>query len=149
MAQRATLWTLAALVGILAIVLFLPLWSMDRKPRQDTSLSRLHMLSMAISAYADDNEGTLPSMQNIAALKKAVYPTYLREEKFFRQPDTQEPYRTNPFLSGKRWADVKRYESWMVSVYGVSHPDSDNYDVLFLDGHVRRIPAAEWPRIQK
>ena len=62
-------------------------------------------MALAVMMYAQDFKQTLPPLKTIERAKAALSP-YVRDEDIFTQPDTKQPYKTNPILSGKKMAHI-------------------------------------------
>lgn len=114
------------------------------KPVNYSSDSNLKQLGLALIMYAQDYDSVLPPMKEAATVKKALLP-YTKDESVFVRPDTQEPYQPNPILSRKKLAHIK-FPASMVALYESSPAADGTRGLLFLDGHVARIPEAEWPQ---
>jgi prepilin-type processing-associated H-X9-DG protein len=111
------------------------------------SLSRLHQLAKALTAYEWDHDEQLPPLWDAATAKKALLP-YVRGGSALVHPQTGEPYQPNPTLSRQSLASTA--EPWKMAVFWEARPGADGTrGVVFVDGHVRRVPEAEWPEIRR
>jgi hypothetical protein len=97
--------------------------------------------------YASDYDETLPPMKDAAEVKKALLP-YVRSETIFVQPGTDEPYEPNLILSGKKIAHIE-YPNQMIVFYEKTAATDGTRAAAFLDGHAKRVSAAEWERLKK
>jgi hypothetical protein len=107
----------------------------------------LHQVGLALLMYAQDHGDVLPAMKDAAALRAALS-SYVPEPSLFRSPMTGEPFAPNPALSGRKYAHISAPES-MVALYEATPAEDGTRAVLFLDGNVRRIGAADWPRVAR
>lgn len=69
--------------------------------------------------------------------RRLFYP-YVGDERFFMQPDTQQSYRFNEILGGKKMAHIPNHQSFAV-FYEAQPADNETRAALFLDGHVERL----------
>ncbi len=116
------------------------------KAGRATGLQHLRALGVALLAYAQDGDKTLPPLQDLAATRKALLP-YVKEEAVFAHPDTKEPYRANAALAGKKLAAIAQPADTIV--FYEAKPVSNTRGVLYLDGHCKRIPESEWPEVKR
>ncbi|MBI3922616.1 MAG: hypothetical protein HY318_14430 [Armatimonadetes bacterium] len=130
---------IAAQNGLLGIIA-----EQTAKPVNASSDSNLKQLGLALIMYANDYDDVLPPMKEAATVKKALLP-YIRTESIFVHPGTHEPYQPNPILSRKKLAHIK-FPASMVALYEASPAADGTRGLLFLDGHVARIPETEWPQ---
>ena len=73
---------------------------------------------------------------------------YVASKAVFTQPSSKEPYQPNSAVSGKRLAEVAKPEKTAV-FYETKASADGTRGVLFLDGHVERVPEAVWPRLKQ
>ncbi len=112
---------------------------------ENQSLTNLKQLGLGITQYVQDYDEKFPPMQSIAIAKKAIYP-YVKSDAIFQHPATHEPYRPNTSLSGHSLAEIEAPAS-TVAYYEASAATDGLRAVLFTDGHVQRLPDAEWRRL--
>lgn len=106
------------------------------------SASNLKQIGLALTQYTQDSDEVFPPMKSAAQAQKALMP-FVRDAAIFVQPETKQPYQTNPLLSGRSLAVVDAAAETVA--YFEAAPDSDGMRaVLFTDGHVKRISEAEW-----
>ena len=117
----------------------------DADPAQ-TSLSNLKQIGLGLMQYVQDYDEKLPPMKSAAVAKKALSP-YVKNDSVFQNPQTHEPYLPNTSLSGRSLATFER-PSDMVIYYEASPAPDGTRSVVFLDGHVKRIPEAQWPALK-
>lgn len=108
------------------------------------SVTNLKQLGLGLVQYNQDYDEMFPPMQSIAIAKKAIYP-YIKSDAIFQHPVTHEPYRPNTSLSGHSLAEIDAPAS-TVAYYEASATNGLRA-VLFVDGHVKRLPDAEWRRL--
>lgn len=111
---------------------------------ENQSLTNLKQLGLGMTQYVQDYDEKFPPMQSIAITKKAIYP-YVKSDAIFQHPVTHEPYRPNTSLSAHSLAEIENPTS-MVAYYEASTVNGLRA-VLFVDGHVKRLPDAEWRRL--
>jgi hypothetical protein len=111
------------------------------------SLSNLKQMALAVVMYAQDSDEVLPPLKTIDAAKEALSP-YVRDESIFTQPDTDQPYKTNPVLSGKKLAHITDRAD-MILFYEAKPAEDGTRGASFLDGHAKRLSADEWERYKK
>jgi len=85
-------------------------------------------------------------MQSAAVTKKAIFP-YVKSDDVFQYPMTHEPYLPNKSLSGRSLASFNS-PSDMVAYYEAVPTPGGTRAVLFMDGHVKRIPESQWPALK-
>lgn len=93
--------------------------------------------------------GRFPQLKNPLSweARRQFYP-YVRDERWFLHPVTEEPYLFNEILSHKNPAHIPNSQSF--AVFYESKPGADERrGVLFLDGHVERVKAEHWEKIKK
>ncbi|MBV9851884.1 MAG: hypothetical protein JO250_19630 [Armatimonadetes bacterium] len=106
------------------------------------SLSNLKQLGLAVLQYTQDHDETLPPMQDAATVKKAIYP-YVKSDAVFINPLSKQPYVPNTSLSHRKLASVSAPASLVLYYEATPAPDNTRA-VLFMDGHVKRIPESQW-----
>lgn len=111
------------------------------------SVRSLKQLSLGLIQYVQDYDENLPPMKDAATVKKALLP-YVKDKQVFVQPDTQRPYKVNTSLSKRSLASFN--DPATMVIFYEDAPDADNMRaVAFLDGHVKRIPEAQWPALKR
>lgn len=110
------------------------------------SLSNLKWIGLAMTMYIQDYDETLPPMLSAAAVQKALLP-YAKRSAVFQQPEAHAPYLPNTSLSRRRYRTFKDPAD-MVIYYEAAPGLDGTRAVLFLDGHVQRIPKAQWPALK-
>ncbi len=112
-----------------------------------SSVSNLKQVSLGLLQYVQDYDENLPPMKDAATVKKAIYP-YVKSDQIFIQPDTKRPYKPNSSLSGRSLATFSA-PATMVTFYEDAADQDNTRAVAFLDGHVVRIPEAQWPSLKR
>ena len=122
----------------------------QRLPQEDlnaASLSNLKQLALALSMYAQDWDAQLPPMDDPATVKEALLP-YANSGAIFINPMTKKPYLPNAKFSQRKLIHLP-YPAEMVVFYEAQPQPDGSRDASFLDGHAKRVTAAEWERIKK
>jgi hypothetical protein len=109
-------------------------------------LQNLRQIGLALIAYAQDGDKTLPAMKDAETTRKALEP-YCKAKNVFTSPDTKELYVPNASLSGKKLADITGREN-IVAFYD-SQPVNGARGVVFLDGHTERVSDDKWTALKK
>lgn len=120
---------------------------LDGQSLSQMSVSNLKQLDLGLLQYMQDNDEYLPSMKDVATVKKAIYP-YLKSDQIFLQPETKRPYQPNASLSKRSMASFND-PATMVVLYEDAPDAANTRAVAFLDGHVKRIPEAQWPALKR
>lgn len=162
------------LLAAVAVVLLVP-WRVTaqtsggtRSPElQAEAQSRLKQLGRALQMYAQDYDETLPPMQSPAAVKKVLSPYVRKNDAVFLDPRTNAPFQPNASLSGKRIGTVtltlKRashrvrikergevtHPGEVVALYELTPDAQGERNVMYVDGHVKRVWEAEWQRLKQ
>lgn len=98
--------------------------------------TNLRLLSQAVLQYTQDNDETLPPMQNAQVFQAAVRP-YAVSAAAFYCPETGLPYTPNAALSGKFLTSLSG-DTDTIELARDSQPHADGlYTVLFVDGTVK------------
>jgi prepilin-type processing-associated H-X9-DG protein len=105
-------------------------------------LDNLRQLGVALIAYAADGDKRLPPLNDLAATRQALLP-YTSNKDLFGDP----PYRANAALAGKKLHEIAKPAE--TAVLYETQTSSAGRGVLFLDGHVARVPETEWPTLKK
>lgn len=109
-------------------------------------LQNLRQIGLALIAYAQDGDKTLPAMKDAETTRKALEP-YCKAKNVFTSPDTKELYVPNASLSGKKLADITGREN--IVAYYDSQPINGSRGVVFLDGHTERVSDDKWTALKK
>ncbi|HVF11147.1 MAG TPA: hypothetical protein VNA16_10110 [Abditibacteriaceae bacterium] len=112
-----------------------------------SSLSNLNQLGQALAMYTQDYDEVLPPMKDATTMKNALM-VYVKNERIFISPITNEAYLPNPILSNKKLAHIVNPAS-LVSLYEPSPAPDGTRGVCFVDGHTKRIKETEWPQVKK
>jgi prepilin-type processing-associated H-X9-DG protein len=80
-------------------------------------------------------------------LRQTCYPM-VHDKRLWEHPSTEEPFRLNPELSGKKLKDVAN-RNLLFMVYEAKPAADGTRGVLFADGHVERVEAERWTRLMK
>lgn len=111
------------------------------------SLARTNLLRLggALDLYARAHGGTLPPLQNFAVAHKALLPYAGRLA--FTHPAPGAHFVFNPILSGRKIVHIAQPRD-MISAYEVP-PSGAKRAVLFLNGTVRFLDAAQWRKYSR
>ena len=115
--------------------------------RNAASQKNLHLIGLAMIAYAQDHNGTLPPAQTPGIARK-VLTFYAGSDKIWVRPDNGQAYLPNAKMSGRKTAHIANTDEW-VAFYEANASADGTRGVVFLDGTVARITAADWPRYKK
>jgi prepilin-type processing-associated H-X9-DG protein len=80
-------------------------------------------------------------------LRQTAYP-FVHDKRLWEHPSTNEPFRLNPELSGKPLLEVTNRKT-LHMIYEATPAADGTRAVLFADGHVERVDAARFTRLQK
>lgn len=112
----------------------------------EVSTSNLKQIGLGLIQYTQDNNETLPPMQNASAAKAALFP-YIKSDSVFEQPPSHTFYRPNASLSRRKLASFDSPAT--MAAYFETSPQADGRRaVLFLDGHVKRLEDPEWQQVK-
>jgi len=111
------------------------------KAAKASGLQNLKAIGVALLAYAQDGDKTLPPMKDADATRKALEP-YCKLKNAF-----DGTYLPNPSLSGRKLAEIEK-PGEIVAFYE-SKPSGDTRAVLYLDGRCERIAESKWPALKK
>jgi hypothetical protein len=111
------------------------------------SLDNLLRLGAALTSYAAEGGGKLPSMKDVPALRGALGPLVRASD--FVNPLTNMPYKLNISLSGKNWFDLKVHARRTVAIYEATVAPDGTRGVMFVTGEARRVPEREWLRAKR
>jgi len=115
--------------------------------RRRSSHANVRRLTGALLAYARNNEGRLPSMNDAATVKAALDP-YVKNERIWFHPRTGEMYQPNPALSYRKLDDIANPHE--VVAFFSPRPDRKGRRVVgFLDGRVWRLSEESWPALRQ
>ena len=122
----ALLMLVVAAPGYIALQQF----SYERGSRSSPELTNLSILSAGLRVYTED-WSVFPPMQSRSAVRGALaeYGAVTRDSSgrtrsTLEGPKMKQPFQPNPFLSGRKRADFRGAEKWMVTFFNVSkmHP---------------------------
>jgi prepilin-type processing-associated H-X9-DG protein len=121
-------------------------------PQQMTAAStrQLQQLGRGVLTWLNARgRGVLPVVGGpvTPALQRQFYP-FVHDQRLWTNPVNQQPYRANPALSRRRVRDVTNAR-FLPLFYEATPGADDKRGVLFLDGHVERVTAERWQRLQK
>lgn len=138
---------IASLDGIQA---FVPVSAAQAQAQTDQvaeaqSENNLKQIGLGMIQYTQDADEKFPPMQSAEIAKKAIFP-YVKTDLIFVHPRTHEPYRVNTSLSGHSLDEIVS-PAQTVMYYEASAAPDGLRAVLFADGHVKRLPDAEWRRL--
>lgn len=110
------------------------------------SVKNLKQLQMGIAMYTQDWDSVLPNLQTASAAQNCLK-VYIKSPLIFVTPDTNQPYLPNAALSGKKLASIPNPNSTVL--FYEPEPMSDGTRaVAYVDGHVLRIPEADWTKLK-
>jgi prepilin-type processing-associated H-X9-DG protein len=109
-------------------------------------LQNLRQIGLGLLAYAQDGDKTLPAMKDAEEAGKALAP-YCKNKDVFTSPDTKQLYTPNASLSGRKLAEIAGREG--IAAFYDAKPVNGSRGVVFLDGHVERVPEAKWPNVKQ
>lgn len=112
------------------------------------SVRTLTQLGQGVMRYLRAR-GSLPRLRNpIPWDAGRVFYPYVGDERLYMHPSTQEMYRYNEVLGGKKIVHIKDRQS-MAIFYEATPGGDGTRGVLFLDGHVERLTPDRWRTIMK
>jgi hypothetical protein len=111
------------------------------KAAKASGLQNLKAIGVALLAYAQDGDKTLPPMKDNDATRKALEPYCKIKDAF------NNGYLPNPSLSGRKLADIEK-PGETVAFYETK-PNNDTRAVLYLDGRCERIAETKWGALKK
>ena len=115
--------------------------------RNGASQKNLHLIGLALIAYAQDHNGTLPPAQTPGIARK-VLTFYAGSDKIWVRSDNGQAYLPNPKMSGRKTSHISNPDEW-VAFYEANPASDGTRGVVFLDGSVARVTMADWPRYKK
>jgi hypothetical protein len=115
--------------------------------RNAASQKNLHLIGLALIAYAQDHNGTLPPAQTPGIARK-VLTFYAGSDKIWARADNGQAYLPNPKMSGRKASHISNPDEW-VAFYEANPASDGTRGVVFLDGSVARITLGDWPRYKK
>ncbi len=119
---------------------------LDVKEAEADSMSNLKQVGLAMLQYVQDYDEVYPPMKSQEKVRKVLEP-YVKNTAVFIHPGSKLPYQFNPNLSGKTLAKIADPAATVAAFEPV--PDGSNVRaVCFVDGHVKRIPEAEWTKLK-
>jgi hypothetical protein len=111
------------------------------KAAKASGLQNLKAIGVALIAYAQDGDKTLPPMKDAAATRKALEPYCKIKDAF------DGTYQPNPSLSGRKFAEIEKLGE-IVAFYE-EKPVNETRAVLYLDGRCERVAETKWPALKK
>ena len=115
-------------------------------PATEESVKNLKQLGTALMMYTQDYDEVLPPMKKYEKMQEIIMP-YVKNLNAFTNPDTKEPYKANPVISGVSLAKIAE-PTEIVAFYEAGPAKDGTRGVCFLDGHVKRIKEEDWPAIK-
>jgi hypothetical protein len=113
---------------------------------QNLSLVYLRKLNTALTAYSNAYLSTMPVLETAFAARQALEP-FAENPAIFTQPGTNQPFKANPLLSGRKRAHLKGKGYVVVFYEGVPAPDGSRA-VLYYNGRVQRVSAKQWEKVK-
>ncbi len=113
---------------------------------QTLSARNLQRIGQYLRRYVQRRDGNLPPMASADSARDAVvrYAGY-RNRTTFVEPKTNQLYRPNPALSGKKLSDIAN-SSQLIAFYEPKAGADGKLGALYLDGRVARVPLSGWKR---
>lgn len=110
------------------------------------SARNLQKLGQHLKRYVQRRDGNLPPMTDAASTRNAVirYAGY-QSRTAFVEPKTNQIYRPNPALSGKKLAQIAN-AAQLIAFYEPKAGADGKLGAVYLDGHVARVPLSAWKR---
>jgi prepilin-type processing-associated H-X9-DG protein len=136
---------------------------LDKAARiNQASVRNLRQIGVGLMMYAQDYDEKLPLMTSARSRREMQQPLpprrsgtvqqvlmpYVRTPETFVHPATRQIYRPNPSLSRKSLGEIEDAAT-TVAFYEPAVASDGKRAVLFLDGHVERVPETDWPRLKK
>ncbi|HEX8464855.1 MAG TPA: hypothetical protein VF627_09590, partial [Abditibacterium sp.] len=92
--------------------------------------------------------GTFPALgaQVTPELMRAMYPQ-VHDRRQWQHPVSNQFFRPNPALSKLKLSTIRNSRTLIMFSEATPAPDGSRA-VLFVDGHVERVPAARWTQLQ-
>lgn len=140
----------AAIVGLVivgAIVIYPAFQRAHNSSMIVTSQSNLKLLVLGYKQYVEDYDERLPPMDNYSEFKNVLYP-YVKNESYFVQPATQEPYQLNSRLSYLKEFRIDDLSNTVVIYEGTFGTDGRR-GVAFADMMVSRVNETEWEQLKQ
>lgn len=109
--------------------------------------ANLSELGSALLYYTSENDGTLPEMDDAAAVETSLT-DWVSDPSVFLHPGTAEPYQPNSSLSGKKLAEITNPEQ-VAAFYQVTADGDGMRWVVFLDGSVKQISEGDWSNVRE
>ncbi len=110
------------------------------------SVKNLKEIGRGIAMYRQDWDDSLPPLLTNDATQNALK-VYVKQLSVFITPDTFLPYIANVALSGKKVASITN-PAGCVLFYEPEPMSDGTRAVAYVDGHVLRIPEAEWTKLK-
>jgi hypothetical protein len=109
----------------------------------DETLRGLGRLLLQMNRYGQTN---LP-LRDAASMRETFDRYFHPRPAIFTHPQTKEPYRTNAALAKVPFNTVPN-RSRVVAIYEARPGTDGKYGTVFLDGHVERVPVAQWKAVR-
>jgi hypothetical protein len=126
--------------------------TLAKKQREDAQFD-MPILLGGLQTYSTTHGGRFPRFTNAAELKQLLCPQYIPTEDMFSRLGDNVPYAVNVALSNKPLASFKTpenvvvfYEPTLPQVAKKGENAKPTRGVIFLDGRLRRLDAAEWEK---
>jgi prepilin-type processing-associated H-X9-DG protein len=115
--------------------------------KRTVALSNAKQIGLGLLMYAADNDDYLPSVQGTDEVKKAIAP-YLKNDQLWDTLNPKSRFLFNMCLSGvSQTAIPSPAETPMIYE---SAPGVDGKRIVaFADGHVKKVPEADWAGMAK
>jgi len=119
----------------------------DKQSGPANSQESLKAVGLAFLMYTSDHDDVFPPMNDPATARRALAPYAPRIDDgkvdIFVQPDTNRLYIPNKILSKRKHAHIKNPAEMVMFYEGT--PDKNGFrNVVYVDGHVKRLSESEW-----
>jgi prepilin-type processing-associated H-X9-DG protein len=111
---------------------------------REKSANQLRQITIGILMFTQDNDETLPRMNNTT---EAIAASNLGED-IWKHPATGEFYRVNAGIGGKALGEIEDPGVTVLCFEATPWPDGKRH-VAFLDGHTEYLTEAEWAALKK
>jgi prepilin-type processing-associated H-X9-DG protein len=113
------------------------------------SLRNLQQLGRQLTMYARRRGGSLPPMHDARTVRQALASYYgYGNDSLYTHPTTKAPYRPNAGLSGRKMNEIANAAK-VVAFYEADLGSDGKRGVVFLDGHVERVPQSKWKQVKE
>ncbi len=110
-----------------------------------SSRERLQLLANATLRFARDNDDTLPPLDDAM---QAQLKSYVFDEIWWREPQSDRPFIANAVLSNKKLAHIASPQD-MILFYEANADARGHRNASFLDGSARELNAADWEKYRR